>query len=100
MVAQNSQPRRSGLFPLGSLVATPGALAALERARQTPMTFLSRHVTGDWGTVCDDDKKLNDQSVKDGTRILSAYQTSAGEKIWVITEADRASTTVLLPDEY
>ena len=100
MVAQNSQPRRSALFSLGSLVATPGALAALERARQTPMTFLSRHVCGDWGTVCEDDKKLNDQSVKNGTRILSAYETSAGEKLWVITEADRNSTTILLPDEY
>ena len=64
------------------------------------MTFLSRHVTGDWGTVGDEDKKLNDAAVKDGTRILSAYQTSAGEKLWVITEADRSSTTILLPDEY
>ena len=72
MVASNPQPRRSALFPLGSLVATPGALAALEQGQQLPMTFLSRHVTGDWGTVCDDDKKLNDRSVKNGTRTRGA----------------------------
>jgi hypothetical protein len=100
MVAQNPQPRRSALFPLGSLVATPGALAALERASQLPTTFISRHVCGDWGTVCDDDKKLNDAAVTDGTRILSAYETAGGEKVWVITEADRSATTLLLPDEY
>lgn len=100
MVAQNPQPRRSPLFPLGRLVATPGALAALEKAGESPMTFIRRHVTGDWGTVCAGDKQLNDASVKDGTRILSAYETTAGDRIWVMSEADRSATTILLPDEY
>jgi len=98
MVASNAQ--RRPLFPLGRIVATPGAIAAMDRSGQQPTTFLAKHVTGDWGDVCADDKKLNDQSVSEGSRILSAYKTTAGEKIWIISEADRSATTLLLPDEY
>jgi len=87
-------------FPLGRVVATPGAIQALEEAGQMPQVFLRRHVQGDWGEVCAEDKRLNDASVKDGTRILSAYYTSLQEKLWVITEADRSATTLLLPSEY
>ena len=87
-------------FPLGRVVATPGAIQALEEAGQMPQVFLRRHVQGDWGEVCAEDKRLNDASVKDGTRILSAYYTSLKEKLWVITEADRSATTLLLPSEY
>ena len=87
-------------FSLGSPVATPGALAALERAGQSPADFLTRHATGDWGEVDSEDWKLNDAAVKAGERILSAYRTKAGERIWIITEADRSSTCILLPDEY
>jgi hypothetical protein len=92
----NHQP----LFPLGQIVATPGALEALNEARQSPVEFLARHARGDWGEVCAEDKALNDEAVKDGSRILSAYQTKLGTKLWVITEADRSSTCLLLPDEY
>ena len=88
------------LFPLGQCVATPGALAALEEAGQSPADFLNRHVAGDWGEIDRDDKGLNEQALKEGARIFSVYQTSKGVKVWVITEADRASTCVLLPDEY
>jgi hypothetical protein len=88
------------LFDLGSLVATPGALAALAKSGQTPLDFLSRHITGDWGELCEADRKENQLSVQQGFRILSSYKTNSGEKIWVITEADRSVTTVLLPDEY
>jgi hypothetical protein len=88
------------LFPLGQIVATPGALQALERAGQSPAEFLTRHVNGDWGEVPEADKKENDLSVHQGFRILSAYTTRASDKIWVITEADRSATTFLLPDEY
>ena len=88
------------LFDLGSLVATPGALAALAKSGQTPLDFLSRHITGDWGELCEEDRKENQLSVQQGFRILSSYKTNSGEKIWVITEADRSVTTVLLPDEY
>ena len=87
-------------FPLGRVVATPGALRALERAEQLPAEFLDRHVNGDWGEVPEADKQENEFSVEHGFRILSAYTTSAGEKIWIITEADRSYTTILLPSEY
>ena len=87
-------------FPLGQTVATPGALEALEASGQTPDFFLDKHVQGDWGTVDDEDKRANDQALIDGERIVSAYKTLLGEKIWVITEADRSSTTILLPEEY
>ena len=89
-----------GKFPLGQTVATPGALAALEEAGQSPGFFLSRHASGDWGEVDAEDWKLNDEAVREGTRILSAYRTLKGQKLYVITEADRSVTTVLLPDEY
>lgn len=87
-------------FPLGRLVATPGALQALEESGQTPLDFLPRHAAGDWGEVSAEDKSLNDQALLDGDRLLSAYRTTKGKKIWVITEADRSATTVLLPAEY
>lgn len=92
----NYQP----LFPLGQIVATPAALATLAEAAQAPAEFLALHARGDWGEVCSDDKALNDEAVKDGSRILSAYRTKLGATIWVITEADRSSTCILLPDEY
>jgi hypothetical protein len=88
------------LFELGRIVATPGALRALEAAEQQPAEFLDRHVNGDWGDLDDEDKQENEFSVRNGFRILSAYSTSAGEKIWIITEADRSATTLLLPEEY
>ena len=87
-------------FPLGHLVATPGALAALADAGQSPLEFLARHVRGDWGDLCPEDRRLNDQALRQGTRLLSAYRTAKGVKLWVITEADRSSTCLLLPEEY
>ena len=100
MTTSNEPPRRSPLFLLGQVCATPGALEALRRSGQKPGEFLVRHVTGDWGDVCEEDKRLNDAAVAQGTRVFSAYRTAAGEKLWVITEADRSATTLLLPDEY
>ena len=91
---------RQPLFDLGQLVATPGALAALEKTGQNAMEFLSRHVSGDWGELPQEDKDENQLSLTKGFRLLSSYRTSAGDKIWVITEADRSHTTLLLPDEY
>jgi hypothetical protein len=87
-------------FSPGQLVATPGALEALEESGQSPAEFLSRHVAGDWGEVCAEDKILNDDALECGARLLSSYTTSKGVKIWIITEADRSSTCVLLPEEY
>ena len=88
------------LFSLGQIVATPGALRALQKAEQEPHEFLDRHVNGDWGEVAEEDKKENEFSVQHGFRILSAYTTSAGDRIWLLTEADRSATTFLLSDEY
>ena len=93
-------PRTIKQFPLGDLVATPGALAALDAAGQSPMEFLIRHARGDWGEVCAGDRQANDEALVSGDRLLSAYRTAKGERIWVITERDRSSTCLLLPEEY
>jgi hypothetical protein len=90
----------AALFDLGQLVATRGALAALEEAGQTPLEFVRRHQCGDFGEVCAADKRENQLSIKRGYRILSAYRTSADVRLWLITEADRSATTLLLPSEY
>jgi hypothetical protein len=87
-------------FRLGQTVATPGALQALEDAGQMPAEFLSRHLAGDWGDVPPDDAAENELSLREGFRLLSSYRTRAGVRLWVITEADRSATTILLPDEY
>jgi hypothetical protein len=87
-------------FSLGQLVATPGALAALGESGQDPLAFVQRHQAGDWGEVNDEDRQENDYSVQRGFRILSAYTLRTGVRLWVITEADRSATTLLLPDEY
>jgi hypothetical protein len=87
-------------FNLGTILATPGALEALENSGQAPAEFLSRHANSDWGDVDAADAAENELSVAEGFRILSAYKTRKGVKLWVITEADRSATTILLPDEY
>jgi hypothetical protein len=97
-------------FHLGQLLATPGALKALEESGQTPAFFLQKHQSGDWGEVywgevCQEDKLANDQALVDGSRLLSAYKTLKGERIWIITEAAddqgrRVASTILLPQEY
>lgn len=87
-------------FELGKTLITPGALEALREARQAPHEFLLRHVAGDWGELSEDDRRENELSLQNGFRLLSAYSTSKGQKIWIITERDRSATTILLPDEY
>ena len=103
MIAPNdldSSSERQPRFPLGELVATPGAIEALEGASQEPGKLLERHQSGDWGEVCAEDAALNEAAIEDGIRIMSVYQLSRGMKVWVITEAGRSSTTILLPDEH
>jgi hypothetical protein len=93
-------------FGIGRLVATPGAIAALKRSGQHVSEFLASHMAGDWGEVCEEDRKLNDAAIAHEddpalrTRVLSAYTTAKGERIWLITEADRSSSCLLLPEEY
>jgi hypothetical protein len=88
------------MFSLGRIVATPGGLRTLERANQSAALFLTRHAAGDWGELDPEDIRENEYSVAHGFRLLSTYTTAIGDKLWIITEADRSATTLLLPDEY
>ena len=96
------------LFSLGQLLATPGALATLETFGVHPLALvLGRHVVGDWGDLCHEDRALNNHSLANGMRIFSSYKLTrstgdgtTSETVWCITESDRASTTILLPSEY
>ena len=91
------------LFPLGNIVATPKALATLARHGRTPAEFIARHVAGDWSELCPEDAAENVLSVERGFRVFSSYAYDAaqpGAKVWIITEADRSSTCVLLPEDY
>ncbi len=89
------------LFGLGQVVATPGALRAMEENSVDGFNLLRRHADGDWGEVSKEDQLENQRSVKNGYRVLSSYKLNTqGDKVWVITEADRSSTCLLLPQEY
>jgi hypothetical protein len=92
--------RTQSTFLLGRIVATPGALAALQAAGQTPHEFLARHLRKDWGDLSAEDWHENELSLREGFRLLSAYHTRLGERVWIITEADRSVSTLLLPNEY
>lgn len=91
---------RKLLFPLGQTVMTIGAKQSLIESSQQPIEFLSKHQSGDWGIVGNEDWQENEFSLKNGYRLLSVYLTANGEKLWIITEADRSVTTILLPEEY
>lgn len=87
-------------FQLGQTVATPGALAGIEASGESVSTYLSRHVSGDWGVVDAEDARENEYAIILKMRIMSVYLLKSGVRIWIITEADRRSTCVLLPEEY
>jgi hypothetical protein len=96
-------------FELGQLCQTPGAQAVLQRYQVNPFLLIGRHLQGDWGDVCPEDARANEDALQEGARVLSAYvlpppvsegETLAPAKVWVITEADRSVTTILLPEEY
>ena len=91
-------PENRTRFLLGEVVATPGALGILATAEL--QAALLRHVTGDWGELDEEDRRANEQALADGSRLLSAYKSSQGQPFWIITEADRTVTTVVLPSEY
>ena len=94
--AAMSPPR----FLPGQVVATPGAMAALGENAADCSEYLGRHLHGDWGDLCSEDKEANQEALEEGLRLLSAYRLGDGTKIWIVTEADRSVTTVLLPEEY
>ena len=86
-------------LPLGQVVATPGALKLLLEAGGCPFDYLARHATGDWGELCAFDRRQNEIALREGYRVLSSYEVLVG-RVWIITEADRSVTTILLPEEY
>ena len=85
-------------FPLGRTVITPNAKSQL--AEEDVLGGLRRHSAGDWGKVCPDDWQANQRALEEGARLLSVYESTNGEKFWIITEADRSATTVLLPEDW
>ena len=87
-------------FSPGSVYITPGAAEQFTASGDDPLAFLIKHIGGDWGDLTEEDKQENELSVREGFRILSAYRMSNGTKFWIISEADRSSTTILLPEEY
>ena len=86
------------LFRLGRIVATPNALEEL--SQQDVLSAIKRHQAGDWGELDEHDRQANDRALTDGTRLFSVYRSVSGMRFWVITEADRSATTVLLPEDY
>jgi hypothetical protein len=102
MTPHNNQSKQ---LSLGRVFATPGALEAIAESNETPADFLHRHAHLDWGCVSPEDQRANDHALESGLRILSAYDTQQGTRIWIITEAadqsgTRPATTILLPQEY
>ena len=87
-------------FPLGQTVVTAGVHELLLAGKFDPLDLLRRHQAGDWGEICPDDRQVNEDALLYGNRILSAYSLADGTKLWIITEADRSVTTILLPEEY
>jgi hypothetical protein len=93
-ISKKNKPK----FKLGQIVATP---AVLEKVPKIEIEFcLTRHAQGNWGYLSEEDREANEEAVKDGDKILSAYRSSAGIRFWIITEADRSVTTILLPGDY
>jgi hypothetical protein len=86
-------------LPLGRVVATPGALETILSAGGDPSAYVARHASGDWGDLCAFDRRENGLALRLGRRVLSSYEVGEG-RVWVITEADRSATTILLPEEY
>ena len=97
---EQQETTRRPLFSLGMVVATPGAIDAADAANDVLMRYVARHVVGEWGDLDVADKRANEQALKSGARLLSAYHLSDGTKIWIWTEADRSTTCVMLPSEY
>jgi hypothetical protein len=94
--ARNDEPQAK--FPFGRIVATPNALTQIPN--DEILKALSRHLQGDWGTLDADDRNANERALKNGGRLVSAYESARGVKFWIITEADRSVTTILLPEDY
>ncbi len=91
---------KSPRFQLGRVVATPGAIRVLHDAGVSAWSLLARHASGDWGDLGDNDRRANQDALVYGSRLLSAYELTTGDRVWLLTEANRSATTLLLPEEY
>jgi hypothetical protein len=100
MTDNYKKPPTNPMFALGQVVATPGSLKAMTELDISPLELVHRHATGDWGDLGAEDQHQNQIAIRSSLRVFSSYKLSASTKIWIITEADRSSTTLLLPDEY
>lgn len=98
MNGKQTNRENARLFPLGNIFATSGVIR--EVCPEVMRTSLQRHTNGDWGDLCQHDRRANDLALKSGARLLSVYHTGGGRKFWIITEADRSVTRILLPEEY
>lgn len=87
-------------FPSGQQVMTSGVADLEHQGSLIPAIYLQRHLNGDWGDLCEEDRQANDAALRDGDRLFSSYQVTPTLKLWIITEGDRSVTTLLLPDEY
>lgn len=99
----DSSPASDGATPLlllGQVLATPRALELLHSLQLTPLQFVLRHATGDWGDICEEDRHTNAEALVHGARVMSVYELGPTQRLWIITEADHSSTTLLLPEEY
>ncbi|ALS66599.1 MULTISPECIES: hypothetical protein [Pandoraea] len=93
-------PIRRARLPLGRLLATPAAVDAIQSAGASIYALVNRHACGDWGDLPEADREQNDLSVVSGRRVLSCYPLGGELKVWIVTDADRSTTTILLPEEY
>ena len=100
MVALNNHKFDGPKFPLGKLICTEGAAELITRLKIKIMNLIGRHITGDWGDIDDEDVHTNNCALLHGDRLLSSYNIDPVSKLWIITEADRSRTTILLPSEY
>ena len=100
MIARNKHAEARPRFSLGQIVGTPDALQALEESGESPDIFLRRHAIGDWGDIDEHDRRENELALREGFRLMSVYPTKKGTTIWVLTEADRSSSCILLPENY
>ncbi len=102
MIAFNDQSKSSPSghlrFPPGQILITPNALSQLSPSEV--LLALKRHLTGDWGDCCPEDRQANEQALQSGGRVFSVYHSSGKLKFWIITEADHTLTTVMMPEDY
>lgn len=98
--SNQSANQKQPLFALGQVVATRGAFNTMNELGISANELILRHITGDWGDLCHEDRQQNTVAIESGMRVFSCYLINTEIKIWIITEADRSSTTLLLPEEY